>query len=189
MRKLFRIILYGIITSFLALLMSAAYPSLVLLLPDGGFQTSLDPAFAPTAEFLIQHPMPTPEFISYVNPAPGSTLDGTTKFCVGVIPNNIPGAETTRKLNSEDFPSHNAAFGARIIVNNLVLPRNSVDIFVLNSMIPFKGHLWIQVDVCTAPPLEDGLHLIEISMEGSPRTFTYTWAYKTEANFATPPAN
>ncbi len=155
-----------------------------ILVPDGGFQTSLDPAFLPTAEFLIHHPMPTPEFVSYINPEPGSTLDETTKFCVGVIPHDIPGVAAVRELSSEDFPSYSAAFGARVIMNNLMLPRASVDNFMFGMMIPFNGRLWVQVETCTTPPLEKGLHLIEILIEDQQQIFTYTWAYKTAANFA-----
>lgn len=160
------------------------YPFIHFILPYGGFQTSLDTEYLPTAEFLMQNPASTPQFINFINPLPGSTLGETTKFCAGVIPYDIGIGTERSDISREDFPGGNV-WGARVIVNHMPLPRDSVEMFMHAMPIQFRGSLWAQVTICAAPPLENGLHLVEILIEDGQPIFTYTWAYRIDINFAT----
>ena len=41
-----------------------------------------DPSFIPTAEYLVQNPIPHPEFVARINPEPTEILSNTERLCV-----------------------------------------------------------------------------------------------------------
>jgi hypothetical protein len=145
----------------------------------GGYiKPTLDPQYIPTAEYLLQNPIPTPDFIS-VNPPPGSVVSAADSIIVHVpISPNAP-------LGSKD----EIANWTFTYLNRQRIPRSNFGVTfstVYSSDGP--GVVYIEyADFIFPLSLSPGLHILEIRVGKSvtvlfnpAEAYTYTWAYKVE---------
>jgi hypothetical protein len=139
----------------------------------GRVQTSLDPQYVPTAQYLVEHPEPMPGFIN-VYPRPGSTIQSGDMLQAAT--------NAYRLAASED----DIADWTRIYVNNVRLEnfRDVVRGMGGPLMPPDETY---DPTFFFSPPLQPGFHLIEIRVGTSITALlnpsearTYTWAYQVE---------
>ena len=158
---------------------------LVLIYPvwiDAGafFKHQLDAEFVPTAEYVLQHPIPTPEFIEGISPPIGTTLEGTQQVCIGILPGALSDKGETLELET------NVAGSLRIVINNQVIPRDAVRIGMARMIYPLGGDRFSDLmSACFTPELDTGIHLFRVEMHNSPSGifgsgdyFSYSWVYQ-----------
>jgi hypothetical protein len=147
----------------------------------GEIKDTLDPALMPTARYLLDNPLPTPEFINSIDPPPGSVLSVLESVCLSVLPGAFSPAG-----DSHDEVLFTAASGTRIIINSRRLARNDVDISILAILTELHdGRPTGQYNVCIKPLLPKGLHTIEIQIRDGPlgrfeigEVHSHIWAYE-----------
>jgi hypothetical protein len=151
-----------------------------LWLNRGTFQRTLDSKFIPTAEYLMAHPVPTPQFINSINPPIGGIINGSEEVCVGLLPGAL-----THVGDSSTDASINVAGSLRIIMNTQFVPSEAVQVEIINTLQRLSdGRFSGQVTSCFTPYLQKGLHIFQLEARNSPlgvfgfgELFSYTWAY------------
>lgn len=133
-----------------------------------------DPALIPTAQYLVQNPIPLPYFVKAVNPAPGSIVAPSSEICVtlytgGILEKGDTGeslqkqilANTQFLINNQNLPSH--------VFVRYEIPAYSVEI------IDGVSTAWITF--CFTPDLAKGSHIITVNtMSSSGKSYSYSWA-------------
>jgi hypothetical protein len=153
-----------------------------LWLGGGSLQPVLPASLVPTAVFLVENPLPTPIFVSYVYPPPGDTIQYPvrTRICIGIL---------TAGLSDSGDPGQKwAANNAQVFVNDRRLAWDDVRVSLLAIMARLDdGRTSARFDVCISPALERGLHIVEIRTSPEPlgilgigEMYSYTWAYRVE---------
>jgi hypothetical protein len=137
----------------------------------GRIQTSLDAQYVPTAQALVQNPVPTPSLI-HIEPAPGNVVESRQNICANV------------KAWELSVDSIDIGEWTRIYVNGSPAP--DLIIGYVGELSSSLGAREI-VQFCTSPELEDGLHIIEIrvgtsisALLNTAEARSYMWAYRVE---------
>ena len=171
----FSLFLLCILTTILVLY----YP---LWLDVGSFiKPKLDAEFMPTAEFILHHPIPTPQFISDLSPTIGATIKRTEKVCIGILPGAL-----SDKGDPDGELKRNVASSLRIVINNQVIPLDAVRVEMISTFHNLgNGRFSGLVSACFTPELDIGIHIFRVEMRNSPlglfgsgELFSYSWVYQ-----------
>jgi hypothetical protein len=145
------------------------------------FKRSLDSEFVPTAEYILAHPIPTPEFIGGISPPIGTTIERTQEVCISILPGALSDSG-----DSNGELSRNVYGSLRIVINNQVIPLNAVGVQMVAILHNLgNGRFSGLVSACFTPELDTGLHLFRVEMRDSPlgifgfgEYFSYSWVYQ-----------
>jgi hypothetical protein len=152
----------------------AAILNYLLWLNVGSFQCTLDAQYVPTAEYLMQNPLPTPQFIGFINPPIGSTITANQEVCLTLYPRAYSA--------SSDEGEENFVYAGniRIAINMQVIPRDATREEWITTM-PGMVHVCFNADV------NSGLHIFQVEIRNSRfgafgigELITYQWAYRVE---------
>ena len=155
-----------------------------LWLNVGAFQRTLKETFVPTAEHILLHPLPTPQFIDDITPPMGSKITANQRVCVVLL----PGALSDVGDSSEEIAT-NIASSIRVSMNMEAIPRDATQVTILSILRRLAdGRLSGVVTTWFNADLDSGLHMFQIEMRNSPlgifglgEFFSYTWVYQVEA--------
>ena len=145
------------------------------------FKRKLDSEFVPTAEYMLGHPIPKPEFINSISPPIGTTIEHSEEVCIGILPGGLSDkGDSTRELET------NVASSLRIVINNQVIPCDAVRIRMARMIYPLGGGRFSDLmSACFTPELDSGIHLFRVEMRNSPsgifgsgEYFSYSWMYQ-----------
>jgi hypothetical protein len=153
-----------------------------LWLNVGSFQRTLDTQYVPTAEYLMQNPLPTPWFIGFIDPPIGSTITANQEVYLAMFPHdyNTSGDEGEEiLLNTSNI---------RIAINMQVIPWNATRVEFIDTMPGV-------VRICFNADVNRGLHIFQLEIRNSRfgafgigELITYRWAYRVEDEALTTPS-
>ncbi len=143
----------------------------------GHFQPTLDPQYVPTAQSLVQNPLPTLEYLK-IQPAPGSTIkqSDAIQFSIWFLPDHITGTPKDVWTWSQVFVN-NQRIDRLAWGSSLVGTLSSDTSGIMRNLAGFSF----------VPQVEPGLHLfriqigtsIDVMFNPNPKS-SYQWAYRVE---------
>ncbi|MEO8607743.1 MAG: hypothetical protein ABI690_07685 [Chloroflexota bacterium] len=146
----------------------------LLILLCVGCAIQPDSALIPTAKYLAQNPIPLPNFVAGIDPAPGTVVTPSSEICVtlytGAIFEKGDTAESLQKqmrtttqflINNQNLPPH--------VFVRYMIPA------ILGEIIDGVGTGWITF--CFTPDLARGSHLVTVNtVSSSGKLYAYSWA-------------
>ncbi len=133
-----------------------------------------DSTLVPTAQHLAQNPIPLPDFVTSIDPAPGSVLSSSSEICVTLYTGAIFEKGDTAGSLQEQMRTT-----TQFLVNNQNLPPHVFVRYMIPAMlgeiIDGVGTGWITF--CFTPDLAHGSHLITVNtISSSGKLYSYSWA-------------
>lgn len=162
-----RLLIASVIIVIIILLIASAFGEFML---GGYFKKDPDIEYVPVAESLIQNPQPLLNFITNVNPPPGSTITGNELICVAI---RVPSSDTT------SFVSWSS-----ILLNGQKISRRDMGVAAYGDLAD-TSHTTLRF--CFMPMLHSGYHVFELYLSSTIGEFfnpdvdnIYSWAYLVE---------
>jgi hypothetical protein len=145
---------------------------------------NLSPTLMPTAKYLEQNPLPTPEYATHFTRITNYSGFVESGYCAVVFGiNEVPLGE--RGYNAEQFDQH-LSTSIHISIDNIPVPDGNVDIVngitfqgVLDEDGRIVGSVGGPLDVCAyVTSLAPGLHLATVQFTTAGGTsYSYTWTF------------
>ncbi len=146
----------------------------LLLVSCVGCAIQPDSALIPTAQYLAQNPIPLPDFVASIDPAPGSVVTPSSEICVTLYTGAI-----LEKGDTGGSLRQNILTNTEFLINNqklspFVFVKHEFPAFLV-QIIDGVGTVWITF--CFTPDLAKGSHLITVStVSSSGKLYSYSWA-------------
>jgi hypothetical protein len=146
----------------------------LLILLCVGCAVQPDSRLIPTAQYLAQNPMPLPDFVAGIDPAPGSVVLPSSEICVTLYTGAIlekgdtAGSLRNQIVTNTEFLINNQKLSPFVFVRHeypavLVQIIDGVGTSIITS--------------CFTPDLAQGSHLITVNtLSSSGKLYTYSWA-------------
>jgi hypothetical protein len=168
-RKIRNLVLAVLAVPVLIILVRVLY---ILWIWDGHLETSLNAQHIPTAQYLMQNPEPTPRFL-YIDPPPASTIKTGEEIFVATNPFRL----STTIADIAEW--------TQFFINNSRIGRSNYSWGIAGPLMPPDETY--DPEYTFSPPLQPGLHLIEIRVGTSITVLlnpaearSYMWAYRVE---------